>query len=217
MNEFVKKFLKSPLAFSLVAVNAILAGGAALFGVVPVLVALPLFALVSGGELIALLSSKSGAKAILAEQDRERVERDTEKLAHAAALRKRLALLRVEDPALKTSIDRIVLTSGLYLDACAKGGSRDPYIEDAIEQASEVVNEYMKIVDGARIEGMIGSGGSRSSRRGEDTGADVAQRARTLLDGATHTIEERLALPQGGIEGNHTTLDTMESRQELEE
>lgn len=208
MNGLLKKFLTSPLAIGLAALNAILAGGAALFGVVPALVALPLFALATGGEMVALLSSKPGAKAILAEQDRERAEHDTEKLAHAISLRKRLAVLRVDDPALKTSIDRIVLASGLYLDACAKGGNRDPRIEDAIEQAAEAVNGYLRIEDGARVGALLGSGGDS---------AGIAQRACALLDAATRTIEERLALPQGGIVGNHTALDELESRQELEE
>jgi len=237
MNDLLKNFIKSPLAIGLVALNALLAGGAALFGAMPALIALPLFMVVSGGELVALLSSKSGAKAILAEQDRERIERDTEKIAHAAALRKRLALLRVDDSALKTAIDRIVLTSGLYLDACAKGGVRDPFVEDALAQASETVSEYLKIADGGRVGAMLGTSGDENARptpgagvgagvgAGSDVGADaesdagarIAQRARALVDGATRTIEERLALPQGGIEGNHTALDEMESRQELEE
>ncbi len=231
MNGLLKKFFKSPLAIGLMALNAILAGLAALFGALPTLVVLPLFVLVTGGEMAVLLSSKWGAKAILAEQDRERLERDTEKLAHVAALRKRLALLRMDDAALKTVIDRIVLASGLYLDACAKGGTRDPFVEDAIGQASEVMSEYLKIVDGARIESLLGSGysagvsGALHVDAGVESGAhvklggdaDIAQSTRALLDAATRTIEERLALPQGGIEGNHTALDKMESRQELEE
>ncbi len=229
MNELLKKFLKSPLAISLVALNVLLAGGAMLFGLLPTLAALPLLVIVTGGEMVALLNSTSGAKAIVAEQDRKRDERDAEKLAQTSALRKRLALLRVDDPALKASIDRIVLTAGLYLDACAKGGSRDPFVEDAISRAAETINGYLKIADGARVEGLLGSRGSEDadaalradadldSSVSRHAGADIARKTRALVDGATRTIEERLALPQGGIEGNHTALDEMESRQELEE
>lgn len=221
MNELLKKFLKSPLAIGLACTNALLAVGAALSGIAPTLVVLSLFVIVTGGEMTLLLASKPGAKAILAEQDRERNERDAEKLLTAAALRKRLSLLRIDDAALKTLIDKLVLASGLYLDACTKGSPRDPFIEDSLAQASNMVNEYLKISDSTRIEQFLeprgGTDGSTSSIAPVDSGVALVEKTRALLDESVREIEERLALPQGGLEGNHTARDAMESRQELEE
>lgn len=207
----IRNFFRSPRTISLLGINILIALTVMLTTSVPVLVVLSLFVVISGGEMAALLTSKSGAKAILAEQDRERNEQDAEKLSNAAALRKRLALLRIDDPALKASIDKIVVASGLYLDSCAKGGIRDPIVENALEQTVNAVNAYLRVSDGDLIE-------RRFNAQDESTATtSLTARTRDLIEKYVEEMADRLALPQGGLEGNHTALDALESREELEE
>jgi len=207
----IKEFLRSPRTIGLLGINILIALTVVLTTSMPILVVLPLFVVISGGEMAALLASKSGAKAILAEQDRERNERDAEKLADAATLRKRLALMRIDDAGLKASIDKIVVASGLYLDSCAKSGIRDPMVENALEQVVVVINEYLRVSDGALIE-------QRLNARDESAkNTSLIARTRDLIEKYVSEMADRLALPQGGLEGNHTVLDSLESREELEE
>jgi hypothetical protein len=210
MHDLMAKFFRSPLAIGIVCGNALLAAGATLAGIAPVLLTAPLFALVTGGEFALVLLSKPGAKAILGEQKRERSEHDADRLEETARLRKRLAMLRIENPEAKAAVERLVFAAGLYLESCAKGNARNPIVEDAVHNAAETVDGYLHVSDAGRI-------GSRIEGEPSTAQQNLEQKLILSLDGSTRLIAEKLALPFGGIEGNHTVLDAMDGRQELEE
>ena len=247
MKDFLVKFIRSPLAVGLVSANAVLAVAAGAAGFLPWLVVVPLFLVISGVELLLTLRSEAGAKAILAEEDRERKERDAAILADVAQARKRLALLRIAEPEVKAAVERLVYAAGMYLESCAKGNERDPFAEDAVLSVTKIVDEYLRLADaermGARLKSEsledfvrasefsseIGPSSSsnpdkpdRSATTDNDSAAQepepsLAQRMVRLLDKAASTISERLALPLGGMEGDHAVLDAMKAREELEE
>jgi hypothetical protein len=247
MKDFLVKFIRSPLAVGLVSANAVLGAAAGAAGFLPWLVVLPLFLLISGVELLLTVRSEAGAKAILAEEDRERKERDAAILADVAQARKRLALLRIAEPEVKAAVERLVYAAGMYLESCAKGNERDPFAEDAVLSVTKIVDEYLRLADaermGARLKSEsledfvrasefsseIGPSSSsnpdkpdRSATTDNDSAAQepepsLAQRMVRLLDKAASTISERLALPLGGMEGDHAVLDAMKAREELEE
>ncbi|SLM11958.1 hypothetical protein SPIROBIBN47_210141 [uncultured spirochete] len=247
MKDFLVKFIRSPLAVGLVSANAVLGAAAGAAGFLPWLVVVPLFLVISGVELLLTLRSEAGAKAILAEEDRERKERDAAILADVAQARKRLALLRIAEPEVKAAVERLVYAAGMYLESCAKGNERDPFAEDAVLSVTKIVDEYLRLADaermGARLKSEsledfvrasefsseIGPSSSsnpdkpdRSATTDNDSAAQepepsLAQRMVRLLDKAASTISERLALPLGGMEGDHAVLDAMKAREELEE
>lgn len=247
MKDFLVKFIRSPLAVGLVSANAVLGAAAGAAGFLPWLVVVPLFLVISGVELLLTLRSEAGAKAILAEEDRERKERDAAILADVAQARKRLALLRIAEPEVKAAVERLVYAAGMYLESCAKGNERDPFAEDAVLSVTKIVDEYLRLADaermGARLKSEsledfvrasefsseIGPSSSsnpdkpdRSATTDNDSAAQepepsLAQRTVRLLDKAASTISERLALPLGGMEGDHAVLDAMKAREELEE
>lgn len=247
MKDFLAKFIRSPLAVGLVSANAVLGTAAGAAGFLPWLVVIPLLLVVSGAELLLTLRSEAGAKAILAEENRERKERDAAILADVAQARKKLAMLRIGEPEVRAAVERLVYAAGMYLESCAKGNERDPFAEDAVLSATKVADEYLRLADaermGARLkpeslqafdsagelERELGPGArsepsttSRSAATENDSAAQepepsLAQRTVRLLDKATSTISERLALPLGGMEGDHAVLDTMKAREELEE
>jgi hypothetical protein len=210
MRDLMAKFFRSPLSIGIVCGNAVLAAGATLAGIASALLVAPLFVLVTGGELALILLSKRGARAILNEQERERKEHDADRLEETARLRKRLALLRVEDSEVKAAIERLVFAAGMYLESCAKGNARDPLVEEAVQDAAETVDGYLRLTDAGRI-------GVRIGEKSEKTPPDLERKTVLSLDASTRLIGEKLALPFGGIEENHTLLDSMDGRQELKE
>jgi len=210
MQDLMAKFFRSPLAIGIACGNALLAASAAIAGIAPALLIAPLFVLVTGGELALVLLSKRGARAILNEQERERKEHDADRLEETARLRKRLALLRVENSEVKAAIERFVFAAGMYLESCAKGNARDPLVEEAVQDAAETVDGYLHLTDAGRI-------GARIGDESEKTPQDLERKTVLSLDASTRLIGEKLALPFGGIEENHTLLDSMDGRQELKE
>ncbi|MGB9686995.1 MAG: hypothetical protein ACPLYX_10925 [Rectinema subterraneum] len=229
MKDFLVKFIRSPLAVGLVSANAVLGAAAGAAGFLPWLVVVPLFLVVSGVELLLTLRSEAGAKAILAEEDRERKERDAAILADVAQARKRLALLRIAEPEVKAAVERLVYVAGMYLESCAKGNERDPFAEDAVLSVTKIVDEYLRLADAERMGARLKSEADENfeistgpenelelNRNGEPT-ISLSQRTVRLLDKAASTISERLALPLGGMEGDHAVLDAMKAREELEE
>ena len=247
MKDFLVKFIRSPLAVGLVSANAVLGAAAGAAGFLPWLVVVPLFLVVSGVELLLTLRSEAGAKAILAEEDRERKERDAAILADVAQARKRLALLRIAEPEVKAAVERLVYAAGMYLESCAKGNERDPFAEDAVLSVTKIVDEYLRLADAERMGARLKSESLEAFERASEFGSEIgpssssnpdkpdrsattdndsaaqepepslAQRTVRLLDKAASTISDRLALPLGGMEGDHAVLDAMKAREELEE
>jgi len=247
MKDFLVKFIRSPLAVGLVSANAVLGAAAGAAGFLPWLVVVPLFLVVSWVELLLTLRSEAGAKAILAEEDRERKERDAAILADVAQARKRLALLRIAEPEVKAAVERLVYAAGMYLESCTKGNERDPFAEDAVLSVTKIVDEYLRLADAERIGARLKSESLEAFERASEFGSEIgpssssnpdkpdrsattdndsaaqepepslAQRTVHLLDKAASTISERLALPLGGMEGDHAVLDAMKAREELEE
>lgn len=235
------------MAVGMVSANAILGTAAGATGFLPWPVVIPLFFIVSGAELLLTLRSKAGAKAILSEENRERKEHDAAMLANVAQARKKLAMLRIGEPEVKAAVERLVYAAGMYLESCAKGNDRDPLVEDAVLSATNLADEYLRLADAERMGLRLKheplqlidrtselerelelnlhkepgttnrSTTIENDRMPQEPQASLAQRTVRLLDKATRTISERLALPLGGIEEGKAVLDTMKAREDLEE
>jgi len=134
---------------------------------------------------VLLLLTPFGARSVVAERDRDRSDRDARALGGVAAARKRLALLRLENEAVKAELDRLILTAGKYLESAVKNDSRDPKAEDAVLSAVEVVNDYLLLVDAA----------SSRKRGGEPDGeGTVVERTIRALSASSDEIERCLGV-----------------------
>lgn len=189
LKKLFSLFLRSPLAVGIVSLNAVLAVIAELLFGVSGFIVLPAFLIVSGIALAAVFSTAGGAKALIAEKDREQHEHDSDKLEQCDQARKALIMLRMENPAIKAAIEKLAFSAGRYLESCAKGGQRDPLIEDALLSAKEAVMLYQKSLDDKKIAMMI----PRKSVLETDQSQTVSDREIfEYLNSLTKDIENRI-------------------------
>ncbi|WP_304224614.1 hypothetical protein [Gracilinema caldarium] len=149
------RLLRSPLGLLVMSLNLLGAVLAILLFHFPLVVVVPVFLIIALVDIIMLLQTEPGARSVIAEQDRERAERDARILGGVAAARKRLGLLRLDPGPVKDAVDRLVYAAGLYLEATIKGSDRDPVVEDAILGAIETVDTYLHQVDMIKNESMF--------------------------------------------------------------
>lgn len=189
LKKLFSLFLRSPMAVGIISLNIVLAVLAGLLIGVPGFITLPAFLIVSGIALAAAFSSAGGAKSLIAEKEREQHEHDSMKLEQCEQARKALTMLRIDNPAIKTAIEKLAFSVGRYLEAYAKGRQRDPLIEDALLSAKEAVMLYQKSLDDKKIAIMIE----------ENPEADTAQlniasekEIAEYLNSLTNDIENRI-------------------------
>jgi hypothetical protein len=197
-------------------------------GVLSPWIAFPLFALLYAVEAIVLMQTSLGSTAVVAEGDRERKDRDARILGAVAVARKRLSLLKPADSSVAASIDRMVLASGHYLEACVRGNDRDPVVEDAVLGAVEAVDDYLRMLDARSIgkrmspavrepvgtsgRGTPGLGGEAEAGLG---GKNIETATVRVLDKAALEIETRLNLQLGGAQDGVVVKDRMDAREDM--
>lgn len=221
MNEYVRTFFRSPLAVGVVSGTTMLAAAAALTGLIPIPILIPLYTAVTATAIAVILSSKTGARAILREQDRARSERDALMLEEISQTRKRLSAVRIENEAVRRDIERIVLAAGMYLESCAEGNPRDPFIEEAVRSAENAVRTYLRLSDARAVYQML-TEDRHTSTLSDNTPGNAPEPGilASLADSLQKTareISERLALPEGGLEDSRTRLDQFNAHRELQE
>ncbi|OHE59545.1 MAG: hypothetical protein A2Y36_18670 [Treponema sp. GWA1_62_8] len=207
MKEHLFRFLRTPLGLAVVASNAALLVFLPVSGTLPFIAALPLCAAIAVIEVLAILQTRLGANAVVAEKGRERDERDARILGGVAAARKRLSLLRIADAEVASAVDRVVLASGLYLESSIKGAPRSPEAEDAVISSVEIVGDYLRIIDA--------SSSARRMRAAE--GRDASERATAELAVRTLTAAaDEIERISGASAGASASADRLAAREELE-
>jgi hypothetical protein len=153
--KFARASARSPLGIG-VLVLAIAAGaGARLMGMhlVPsVLAGLGFLGL----SLVAVLALGLLQRAAVAEIDREFGERAAARLAEAAAARKRLAAMRIADPAVAQARDLLVLAAGRMVEDCGRAHTYDPEAVQAVIDGPDLVDAWLKEADESSTERRFG-------------------------------------------------------------
>ena len=153
--QFVRASARSPLGIG-VFVLAIAAGaGARLLGLhlaPSVLAGLGVFGL----SLIAVLALGLLPRAAVAEIDREFREKADARLAEAGAARKRLATMRIADPAVAQARDLLVLEAGRLVEDCGRAHTYDPEAVQAVIDGPELVDAWLKEADESSTERRFG-------------------------------------------------------------
>ncbi|MCX8014085.1 MAG: hypothetical protein N3A02_07315 [Rectinema sp.] len=219
MNEYVRAFFRSPLAIAVLSATTLAAAAAVLTGLMPITIVVPLYVGITGGAIAFILSSKTGARAILKEQDRARNERDAMILEDIACIRKQLSMVRLEREDLRRTIEKIVLAAGMYLESCAEGNPRDPFIEEAIRHAEHMLRSYLRLNDARAVHRVLNDVNAASnSPESLESGEPAIMKSLTeSLEKTAREIGERLALPEGGLEKSRARLDQLNADRELEE
>ena len=116
-----------------------------------------------------------------------------ERLAAASAGQKRLASLRVPDPAVRKLVELVALQAGMFVSACGKARQRDPLGEAAITESLELVDLYLKELDDAATE-------RRYALPDDDSFADAVQRVSAALRDKAALLEKARMDIEGGLQ-----------------
>jgi hypothetical protein len=91
-------------------------------------------------------------RAAVAEMDREFEEKAAARLAEAAAARKRLAAMRIADPAVAQARDLLVLEAGRLVEDCGRAHTFDAEAVQAVVDGPNLVDAWLKEADESSIE-----------------------------------------------------------------
>jgi hypothetical protein len=133
-----------------------------------------------------------GPRFAAAERDRRHWAASKEYLAVARSRQRRLASLRVPDPAVKSLVDLVAMQAGMFLGACEKAGQRDPLGEDAIAECIELVDLFLKELDDASTE-------RRYKLPDNDPFADAKERISVALRDKASVLEKARLDMEGGL------------------
>jgi len=141
-----------------------------------------------------LFFSRRGATAVVAEADADRAASIRKKLDEAAALRQRIAVLRLGDEELRRTVENFLLVSGQYLEKARASGGWSPHANDKIRQALEVCQVYLGEKDESSTEKRYGTADG-------DEDADVRGRSIAAIRECAAAIRQHALDDLGGLDG----------------
>lgn len=138
------------------------------------------------------LAAGWGPRQALAAQEAHGRRKRAARLAEAAAVRERIAALRIPDGQVDEAARLVVLAAGEYIDACRREGSDDPLADAAIGEALELVGLFLKEKDEAATERRFGLGDA-------DPFPGAEGRVAAALREKAATLRERRIQIDGGL------------------
>ena len=190
LRRYIRNYALSPLGLANGGLALVV--GLAVGSITGILVGV-LSALASLAAVFVLsLYSGLGPRFAAAEGERRQWAANKEHLAAARAGQKRLASLRVPDPAVKALVDLAAMQAGMYLSACDKARQRNPLAEDAIAECLELVDLYLKELDDASTE-------RRYALADNDTFVDAKERISAALRDKAEILEKVRIDIEGGM------------------
>jgi hypothetical protein len=201
-------YLRSRLNVTVaVASLAALAAGLALFRGN----ALPVFAAVAALYAAAtalLFLSRRGAGAVVAEADRDRAAADRKKIDEAAAVRQRIAVLRLGDEDLRLAVENFLLVSGQYLETARAAGAWSPKAHERIRQVLEICQVWLGEKDESSTEKRYGTPDG-------DENADVHGRSLAAIRECAAAIRKDTLNDLAGLDGTEQLgiIEEMEGKQ----
>jgi hypothetical protein len=143
---------------------------------------------------VLLFFSRRGATAVVAGADADRAASVRRKLDEAAALRQRIAVLRLGDEELRRAVENFLLVSGQYLEKARTAGSWSPQANDRIRQALEICQIYLGEKDESSTEKRYGTADG-------DEDADVHGRSIAAIQECAAAIRQHALDDLGGLDG----------------
>jgi hypothetical protein len=141
-----------------------------------------------------LFFSRRGAAEVVAEADEDRAASIRKKIDEAAAIRSRLAVLRLGDEELRLAVENLLLVSGQYLERARASGTWSPHANDRIRQALEVCQIYLGEKDESSTEKRYGTADG-------DEAADVRGRSIAAIRGCAAAIRTHTLNDLAGLDG----------------
>lgn len=138
--------------------------------------------------------SRRGAGAVVAEADRDRAAADRKKLDEAAAVRQRIAVLRLGDEPLRLAVENFLLVSGQYLEKAREAGTWSPDAHERIRRVLEICQAYLGEKDETSTERRYGTPDG-------DEDADVHGRSIAAIRECAQAIRKDTLNDLAGLDG----------------
>ncbi len=198
----VKLFIRSNTHIALAAVSLV---GAVVLGFITAGILAPIFVIIGYvGTSTILFFSRLGAKEIVREQEEIFDEGAMREIEVTATLRRRLSVLRIDDPEVAKAIGRISLISGRLIEEEQAQKKYVPQVKGALEEATGVCTAYLDELDAestsrryrVRTRGIDGEQAEMSEA------GSPANRAVKLLGGIADRLEEIGASELPGVKAS---------------
>ena len=141
-------YFKSNLNLVILLVSAVLILNVLIFGI-----GILRFVLSIGFLILYLVVSaiifftRSGAKEIVHEKEKDRITKVKEKLIFYKQIRDRIAFLRINDQDVKQAIDYFLIVSGDYIGKCGELCTYSPQANIRMEEVLDLIQIYLEKLD----------------------------------------------------------------------
>jgi hypothetical protein len=96
---------------------------------------------------IIIFFTRSGAKEIVNEREKDRITKIKEKLNFYRQIRDRISFLRINDQDVKQAIDLFLIVSGDYINKCGELANYSPQANRRLEEVLDVCQVYLERLD----------------------------------------------------------------------
>jgi hypothetical protein len=166
------------------------------FAFVPVAGIVVAYAALTG----AMFFTRRGAREVIAESEEDRLKGVRGKIARFAALRERIAVLRLANERMSRAVELFLQESGSYLDKCRELDAYSPLANERIERVLEICQVFLGEMDESatgRRYGVPGSGQDQAPA--EKFAMDITECAAVVRQRTTEDLlgisgEERLSI-----------------------
>jgi len=152
-----------------------------------------------------LFFSRKGAEQIVGESERDRLKEINARIDAAAAVREKIAFLRIGDEAMRKAIEHFLLVSGSYIEKCRELETYSPNANKRIQDVLDVCQVFLGGLDDSSTE----------KRYGVDDGESFPEvQSRTLEAVTLAAVDVKNAMTTDLL--GVTRTDTLSILEELE-
>lgn len=120
---------------------------------------------------VAVLQSRRGATAIIAEGEEDRAEKILAAIRSTGAERDRIAVLRIADAKVRKAVEYFLQVSGEYLEACTRLSTYSPEGSERIREVLALLQVFLERLDGASTDEEYGLKEQNAVRSARETSA----------------------------------------------
>jgi len=139
-----------------------------------------------------LFFSRAGAREVVAESDETEAARTKAKIDAVAAVRERIAVLRIGDEKVALAIELFLQESGAYLDECRRLSTYSPVANDRVDRVLEICQVFLAERDQDATARRYDTGAPPAAEGPADTAASLANDIRECAAEVRARITEDL-------------------------
>jgi hypothetical protein len=144
-----------------------------------------------------LFFSRRGASEVVAESEEDRLKMIGAKVDRYAAIRDRIAVLRIGEQSMREAVEYFLLVSGEYIQKCRELSSYSPEGNERIERALEICQVFLGELD----ESATGRRYGTIPQAGDESAESFAARSVQAMRECASVIKDRAVRDLEGLSG----------------